>query len=71
MTTLTTICGLTPMAFGLGEGAEANSPMAVAVIGGLAVSTFLTLVLVPTLYMIVENWRANRRVQRAQGSPKF
>jgi multidrug efflux pump subunit AcrB len=61
MTTLTTICGLIPMALGIGEGAEANAPLAVAVIGGLTVSTFLTLVFVPTLYLIVERWRLQRR----------
>jgi HAE1 family hydrophobic/amphiphilic exporter-1 len=61
MTTLTTICGLIPMAFGLGEGAEANAPLAISVIGGLTVSTFLTLVFVPTLYYIVEHWRQERR----------
>jgi len=61
MTTLTTICGLIPMALGLGEGAEANASLAIAVIGGLSVSTVLTLVFVPTLYFIVENWRASRR----------
>ncbi|MGQ9644961.1 MAG: efflux RND transporter permease subunit [Thermodesulfobacteriota bacterium] len=61
MTTLTTTCGLIPMALGLGEGAEAYASLAIAVIGGLAVSTVLTLVFVPTLYFIVENWRASRR----------
>jgi multidrug efflux pump subunit AcrB len=61
MTSLTTICGLIPMALGLGEGAEANASLAIAVIGGLSVSTVLTLVFVPTLYFIVENWRASRR----------
>jgi len=60
MTSLTTICGLVPMALGLGEGAEANASLAIAVIGGLSVSTFLTLVFVPTLYMIVESWRSSR-----------
>ena len=60
MTTLTTACGLTPMALGLGEGAEANASLAIAVIGGLLVSTFLTLVFVPTLYMIAESWRTTR-----------
>ena len=60
MTTLTTICGLIPMALGMGEGAEANASLAIAVIGGLSVSTFLTLVFVPTLYMIAESWRATR-----------
>jgi CzcA family heavy metal efflux pump len=60
MTSLATIFGLFPMALGLGEGAEANASLAIAVIGGLAVSTLLTLVFVPTLYMIVESWRASR-----------
>jgi len=68
MTSLTTICGLIPMALGLGEGAEANASLAIAVIGGLSVSTVLTLVFVPTLYMIVENWRASRRLKRFEGS---
>jgi HAE1 family hydrophobic/amphiphilic exporter-1 len=67
MTTLTTICGLIPMALGLGEGAEANASLAISVIGGLAVSTFLTLVFVPTLYMIVENWRTARKKERVRG----
>ncbi len=67
MTTLTTICGLIPMALGLGEGAEANASLAIAVIGGLSVSTFLTLVFVPTLYFIVENWRASRRAKGFEG----
>ena len=61
MTSLTTICGLIPMALGLGEGAEANASLAIAVIGGLSVSTVLTLVFVPTLYMIAESWRAKRK----------
>jgi len=64
MTTLTTICGLIPMALGVGEGAEANASLAIAVIGGLSVSTFLTLVFVPTLYMIVESWRTTRQITR-------
>jgi multidrug efflux pump subunit AcrB len=60
MTTLTTTCGLIPMALGLGEGAEAYASLAIAVIGGLLVSTLLTLVFIPTLYLIVESWRATR-----------
>jgi len=66
MTSLCTICGLIPMALGLGEGAEANASLAIAVIGGLSVSTFLTLVFVPTLYFIAESWRAKRRDSRAR-----
>ncbi|MBI5967640.1 MAG: efflux RND transporter permease subunit [Deltaproteobacteria bacterium] len=54
MTTLCTILALIPMAIGLGEGAESNAPMAIAVIGGLSVSTLLTLVFIPTLYTIFE-----------------
>jgi multidrug efflux pump subunit AcrB len=68
MTTLCTICGLMPIAVGLGEGAEANASLAISVIGGLVVSSFLTLVFVPTLYMIVESWRASRRVPGIEGS---
>lgn len=54
MTTLTTIVGLLPMALAFGVGTEANQPLAIAVIGGLMVSTFFTLVLIPTLYVIFE-----------------
>jgi len=67
MTTLTTICGLIPMALGIGEGAEANASLAIAVIGGLSVSTFLTLVFVPTLYMIAESWRTTRGAKGFEG----
>ena len=68
MTSLTTVFGLIPMALGLGEGAEANAALAIAVIGGLTVSTFLTLVFIPTLYVIVESWRASRRTEGVKGS---
>jgi len=54
MTTLTTIVGVLPTAFGLGEGSDFRSPLAVSVIGGLIFSTLLTLVLVPAVYSVVE-----------------
>ena len=54
MTTLTTVLGLLPMALGLGEGAELRSPMAVTVIGGLVVSTMLTLVVIPVVYSVMD-----------------
>jgi hydrophobe/amphiphile efflux-1 (HAE1) family protein len=54
MTSLTTVVGLMPMALGLLVGSEANAPLARAVIGGLTVSTGLTLFLIPTLYTILE-----------------
>ncbi len=57
MTTLTTILGLTPMALGLGEGAEIRGPMAITVIGGLLVSTALTLVVIPTAYSVFDRKR--------------
>jgi HAE1 family hydrophobic/amphiphilic exporter-1 len=51
MTALTTILGLVPMAFLGGEGAELRAPMAITVMGGLTVATYLTLVVIPTLYL--------------------
>ncbi|MGH7259428.1 MAG: efflux RND transporter permease subunit [Nitrospiraceae bacterium] len=54
MTSLATVFGLLPMGLGLGVGGETNAPLAKAVIGGLSVSTVLTLFLIPTLYMILE-----------------
>ncbi len=56
MTTLTTILGLVPLALGLGEGAELAAPMATSVIGGLTISTILTLVVIPVVYTIFEDW---------------
>ena len=52
MTSLATTLGLAPMALGLGEGSETNMPLARAVIGGLLVSTFMTLFFVPILHAI-------------------
>jgi len=54
MTALTTIIGLVPLALGLGEGGEAQAPMARTVIGGLLSSTLITLVFVPVVYSIFE-----------------
>ena len=52
MTTATTVLGLLPMALGLGDGAEIRTPMAIAVISGLLTSTFLTLLVIPTIYYL-------------------
>lgn len=54
MTALTTILGLVPLALGLGEGGEAQAPMARAVIGGLLSATLITLVIVPVIYALFE-----------------
>ncbi len=69
MTTLCAILALIPMAIGLGEGSESNAPMAIAVIGGLSVSTCLTLIFIPTLYTIFEN-RFKRKIVLEGNGPK-
>ena len=61
MTTLTTVLGLTPMAIGIGEGAELQVPMARVLIGGLISSTFITLFLIPTLFLTFDRLRSTRR----------
>lgn len=52
MTTLTTILGLLPLALGIGEGSDAQAPLARAVVGGLAGSTLISLVLIPVVYTL-------------------
>ena len=54
MTTMTTALGLLPMAVGFGDGAEVRAPMAITVIGGLIVSTFLTLIVIPVVYSLLD-----------------
>jgi HAE1 family hydrophobic/amphiphilic exporter-1 len=54
MTMLTTTLGLMPLALGIGEGAEVRSPMAITVIGGLTVSTLLTLIVIPVMYAVLD-----------------
>lgn len=58
MTTSTTVLALLPLALGWGQGAEMQVPMAAAIIGGLLVSTVLTLFLVPTVYAVLEDLAA-------------
>ncbi|MFI8385599.1 efflux RND transporter permease subunit [Streptomyces sp. NPDC085540] len=66
MTALATIFALLPMALGVtGEGGFISQPLAVVVIGGLVSSTLLTLLLVPTLYTMVELRKERRRAKRA------
>ncbi|MFA6335077.1 MAG: efflux RND transporter permease subunit [Bacteroidales bacterium] len=50
MTTVATILGMLPMAMGIGEGSEIWQPMGIAIIGGLTISTILTLIVIPTIY---------------------
>ncbi len=63
MTTLTTVLGLMPLAIGLGEGGETQTPLARVVIGGLLSSSLITLVLIPVVYSIFE-----RKLKPKKGS---
>jgi HAE1 family hydrophobic/amphiphilic exporter-1 len=66
MTALATICALTPMALGItGHGSFISQPLAIVVIGGLVSSTVLTLVVLPTLYNLVEGARERRAARRS------
>jgi HAE1 family hydrophobic/amphiphilic exporter-1 len=55
MTTLTTVLALLPLALGIGEGADAQAPLARAVVGGLTASTLITLVLIPVVFTLVHH----------------
>jgi HAE1 family hydrophobic/amphiphilic exporter-1 len=68
MTTLTTVLAMIPMALGLGEGGEVQAPMARVVIGGLTVSTLITLILIPTLYTTVEERTARQEETSSEAS---
>jgi len=61
MTTMTTVLGLVPLAFGLGDGSELRSPMAISVMSGLLVSTCLTLLVLPAMYLLSEEWMQKRK----------
>ena len=61
MTTATTLLGLLPLTLALGEGGEVQAPMARAVVGGLFVSTFVTLFLIPVLYTMIAEWEVSRK----------
>ena len=61
MTSLTTILGMTPLAFFGGEGSEIWQPMGIAIIGGLTFSTALTLIVVPVVYSIFVGGRRRKK----------
>jgi hydrophobic/amphiphilic exporter-1 (mainly G- bacteria), HAE1 family len=65
MTTFALIAGMIPIALGGGEGAQFRAPMGIAVIGGVITSTVLTLLVIPTVYEIMDSWRA--RISRLVG----
>ena len=57
MTTWSTVLGMMPIALGIGAGAELRQSMGVVLVGGLTTSTFLTLVVIPLIYMEFEGWK--------------
>lgn len=65
MTTLTTVLGMVPLALEIGDGAEMWAPMGRAVIGGMIVSTLLTLIVVPTLYVMLAGTVDRRKARKA------
>jgi hydrophobe/amphiphile efflux-1 (HAE1) family protein len=66
MTALAIIGGMVPLASGWGEGSEIWKPMAVAVIGGVTLSTLVTLILIPSIYAMTDRWR--RRAKKTVSS---
>lgn len=69
MTSISTIFTMIPVALAFGEGAEANQPMAVVVVFGLAASTVLTLVFVPVMYIIIDNLAVNTKRRFSRKKP--
>lgn len=61
MTSVATVAGAIPVALSLGPGAESRIPMAVSIIGGVAVSTLLTLLVVPNVYVLLSRLHKNRK----------
>jgi multidrug efflux pump subunit AcrB len=66
MTTLATLFGLLPLALGLGSGAELQKPLALAVIGGLLLSTFITLFVMPVMYSLIERRQSETDASNSQ-----
>jgi multidrug efflux pump subunit AcrB len=62
MTSATTVFGMLPLAIGLGEGTEMMRPLAISVVGGLSMSTLLTLIVIPCVYLVVH--KASERLKR-------
>ncbi|MGH7569566.1 MAG: efflux RND transporter permease subunit [Gemmatimonadales bacterium] len=69
MTSATTVLGMLPLAIGLGEGGEMMRPLALTVVGGLSVSTLLTLVVIPCTYLIIHGAAARLKTWVIGGAP--
>ena len=72
MTTLTSLVGMVPLALGIGEGSELMQPLAIATVGGLTLSTMLTLFVVPCGYLVLHGagdklklWLLGNKARRA------
>lgn len=70
MTTLATVLAILPLAFGGGEGSEGQAPLAVVVVFGLTFSTLITLVLVPVVYTLFDDWIMKRKQRREERRAK-
>jgi heavy metal efflux system protein len=68
MTALLAMLGLLPMALSHGIGSEVQKPLAVVIIGGLISATLLTLIVLPTLYLVIENWSSKEKHQAGQAT---
>lgn len=64
MTSTTTCFGMIPLALGMGEGGEMLAPMAISIIGGLAASTAITLILIPSAYSMIDEQKEKREEKR-------
>ena len=60
MTAIAAVCGMLPLAFALGSGSQMLQPLAIAVIGGLAISMVLSLVVTPVVYYLLTRHRSER-----------
>src|SRR5262249_53357042 len=69
MTSCAMIAGMVPMASALGEGGEQTAPLGRAVIGGLAVATFATLILLPCLFAVIQSRSSSRSVSLDPDDP--
>jgi multidrug efflux pump subunit AcrB len=70
MTSVSMVAGMAPMALGLGEAGEQNAPLAIAVIGGLSVSTAVTLLLLPAILVTVHGARPFRHSSLDPADPE-
>ena len=72
MTTVATLLGMLPIAVGWGAGAELRTPMAIAIMGGLITSTLLSLIVIPVLYALLDNFQTwlNNAIRKAKASSR-